>query len=126
MTVWIALFCLSVRAADQASITVVGEVSDSQCAFDVHSNTGSHEELMKSKLFGSTAAECVHACIRFGGKYVLVDHAKNKIYQIANPAVVAEYAAKQVRVLGTLDQKGMLSIQQIEFAKAGVNGPTKR
>jgi hypothetical protein len=112
----VVMFSLLPSAADDA-ITVVGEVSDSQCAFTVHSNTGSHGELMKSGLFGTTAADCVHTCIRFGGRYVLVDHVKKKIYRIANPEVVAAYASKQVHVRGTLDNKGVLSIQEIEAAK---------
>ena len=118
----VVLCGLFASAADDATVTVVGEVSDSQCAFDVHSTTGSHEELMKSGLFGNTPADCVHACIRFGGRYVLIDHVKKKIYQIANPDSLAAYASKEVRVHGTVDPKGVLHIQDIEVPA----GPTKK
>ena len=110
--VWVVAFVL-LAATDQPAITILGEVSDSQCAFDVHSNSGSHDELMKSGLFGHTSTECIRACVRFGGKFVLVDKAKNKIYHIANPDHAGEFAAKQVRVRGTLDPKGVLTILEI-------------
>jgi hypothetical protein len=102
-------------AAAQQTITVRGEISDSQCAFDVHSNTGSHEEMLKSGVFGSTPADCIRACIRNGGKYVMVDNSKKKIYRIGNPDRVADFAARQVRVQGTLDQNGVLTIVAIEL-----------
>src|SRR5277367_1781311 len=46
-----------------------GEISDSQCAFNVHSLTQSHQEMLKSKSgdAGKTAASCtwaVNSCWR--------------------------------------------------------------
>jgi hypothetical protein len=122
----IALCGLLAAAAQENAITVTGEVSDSQCAFTVHSNTGSHDELMRSGLFGTTPAECIQACIRLGGKYVLVDHAKKKVYQIANPELVSRYASKQVRTRGTVDGKGILTVQEIEAAKPATDEATKK
>ena len=110
-----AIFCASFAiAADQRVLTFSAEVSDSQCAFDVHSNTGSHEELMKTGLYGHTAAECVRACVRSGGKVVLIDKVKKKVYHVANPSRVEEFAGRQVRVRGTVDQKGILTVLEIE------------
>jgi hypothetical protein len=109
------VLCGMLASAQRTAITVFGEVSDSQCAFAVHSNTGSHDEVLKSGLFGRTAADCVRACVRFGGKYVLVDGAKKKVYQIDNPDKLSPYAAEQVRVRGTLDEKGVLHVEEIEL-----------
>ena len=111
--VCVVILCLSAAAADPHPVTILGEVSDSQCAFDVHSNSGSHDELMKTGLYGHTATECVRACVRLGGKFVLLDKEKKKIYHIANPDRLVNFAAQQVRVRGTLDEKGVLTILEI-------------
>ena len=38
--------------------TFRGEIGDSSCALNVHSLSRSHKEMLKSKSFGSTAADC--------------------------------------------------------------------
>jgi hypothetical protein len=81
---------------------------------------------MKSGVFDTTAAECVRTCVRFGGKYILLDRAKERLYQIANPEVVATYAAKQVRIRGTINANGMLTVEQIEDAKAAPDAKRKK
>ena len=40
-----------------------GEVSDSQCALNVHSLTRSHEEMLKSKSMGGTSRSCSLAIV---------------------------------------------------------------
>jgi len=49
------------------------EVSDSQCAMNVHSLTHSHQEMLKSKsLMGGTSAQCAMQCAKqMGGEFVL-------------------------------------------------------
>ena len=54
----LTLLCAAPAAAQEA--TFRGQISDSQCAFNVHSLTKSHEEMLKSKsgAAGHTAATC--------------------------------------------------------------------
>ena len=61
-------------AGDDDPKTFRGEISDSQCAFNVHSLTQSHQEMVKSKSgeAGKTAASCSQFWIgHMGGKFVL-------------------------------------------------------
>jgi hypothetical protein len=109
----IILSTLSLAAADP-SVVVNGEISDSQCAFNVHSANASHEDALKSGVLGRTPAECTRVCVRMGGKFVLVDTVNKKIYHLANPEKAADFAAKRVRVHGISDKKGVLTITTIE------------
>jgi hypothetical protein len=113
LTLLIALCPLLLLAADP-SIVVIGEVSDTQCAFNVHSSDGSHASMIKTGTLGQNAAQCTRTCVRMGGKYVLVDTARNKLYRLANPDRVQDFAAKRVRVRGVVDSRGVLSIITIE------------
>jgi hypothetical protein len=97
---------LSARAAAQEAATFRGEISDSQCAFNVHSLTKSHEEMLKSKsgAAGHTAASCSSYCIeRLGGKFVLVS-GKN-VFHLDNQDLPRPFVGEKVRVLGVLDLK---------------------
>jgi len=100
--------------ATDPSIVVIGEVSDTQCAFNVHSSDGSHGSMIKTGTLGQNAEQCTRTCVRMGGKYVLVDTATNKLYRLANPDRVQDFAARQVRVRGVVDSRGVLSIITIE------------
>ena len=63
--------------------TFRGEISDSQCALNVHSLTRSHQEMLKSKSMGGTPAECSLYCVQhMGGHFVLA--AKNDVYHLQN------------------------------------------
>jgi hypothetical protein len=101
-------------AAPDPPIVVLGEISDAQCAFNVHSSDGSHASMIKTDTLGRTAEECTRTCVRMGGKYVLVDSVNNKVYRLANPERVVDFAAKRVRVRGVLERKGVLFITSIE------------
>ena len=49
-----------------------GDISDSQCALNVHSLSRSHAEMLKKKNIGTTAAECARYCVKYmGGVFVL-------------------------------------------------------
>jgi hypothetical protein len=101
-------------ASPDPSIVVIGEISDSQCVFNIHSSDGSHEAMIKPHTLGRNAEECTRTCVEMGGKYILVDTVHNKLYRLANPARAANFAAKRVRVLGVPDSHGILLITSIE------------
>ena len=112
--VGIVAFCLLAMAAENPAVVITGEISDSQCAFNVHSNRSSHADVMKAGIVGRTPKQCTQACVHMGGKYVLIDTIHGKVYHLANPDKAANYAAMQVRVHGFVDQNGVLSITSIE------------
>jgi Protein of unknown function (DUF5818) len=90
----------------QEPATFRGEISDSQCAFNVHSLTKSHEEMLKSKsgAAGHTPATCSIYCIeRLGGKFVLVS--KKGVYHLDNQELPRKFVGGKVKVQGVLDAK---------------------
>ena len=83
-----------------------GEISDSQCAFNVHSLTKSHEEMLKSKsgAMGSTRASCSLYCIQhMGGKFVLAS--KSQVYHLDNQESPRGFVGEKVKLRGILDPK---------------------
>lgn len=81
-----------------------GEVSDSQCAFNVHSLTKSHEEMLKSKsgAAGKTPATCSAYCVSLlGGKFVL--SSKDQVYHLDDQVTARKFIGAKVKVHGTLD-----------------------
>ena len=81
-----------------------GEVSDSQCALNVHSLTRSHEEMLKSKSMGGTSRSCSQYCIEhLGGELVLSSGAT--VFRLDNQSAAREYAGRKAKVVGTLDPK---------------------
>jgi len=109
----LVIFCSMAMAADRAVI-VLGEVSDSQCAFNVHSSGSSHDDVIKSNVLGHTPAECTRNRVRLGGKYVLLDTLHKKVYHLANPNMAEPFAANKVRVKGMLDANDILTITTID------------
>ncbi len=95
-----------------------GEVSDSQCALNVHSLTRSHQEMLKSKSMGGTAATCSTYCIEhLGGDLVLVS-GKNggDVYHLDRPDLVHGFEGQKVKVNGVLDSKNAhLHVLKIEL-----------
>jgi hypothetical protein len=90
----------------QQPATFHGEISDSQCAFNVHSLTRSHEEMLKSKsaLMGSTRSSCSLYCIQhLGGKFVLVS--KANVYHLENQELLRGFVGEKVKLRGILDPK---------------------
>ena len=109
-TVWIALlmgaFSLAVLASDEEPRTFRGEISDSQCALNVHSQTQSHDEMLKSKsgAAGRTAASCSQYCVmHLGGKFVLAS--KTHVYHLDNQEMPRGFIGEKVKVHGVLDPK---------------------
>lgn len=78
-----------------------GMISDSQCAFNVHSNNGSHDDMIKTRFGGANAKECTQRCVKeMGGSYVLV--VEDQIYRLDNQVLPAKFAGAKVKVTGTL------------------------
>jgi hypothetical protein len=102
----ISLFiCLPVLALYAAgnSNGIEGEISDSQCALNVHSLNRSHAEMIAKQTLGTDAASCARACVRRGGEWVL--RSGEKVYRLKNQAGVERFSGKKVKVFGLLDSK---------------------
>ena len=110
----LVILCSLALAGTEREIVITGEVSDSQCAFNVHSSGNSHDDVIKTGVLGHTPEECTRSCVRLGGKYVLVDSVHKKVYHLANPAPAEGFAAKKVRVKAMLGANDVLSISSIE------------
>jgi hypothetical protein len=81
-----------------------GEVSDSQCALNIHSLTRSHQEMLKSKSMGGTANTCSVYCVEhLGGDLVL--STPKEVYHLDRSDLVHGFEGQKVKVTGTLDTK---------------------
>src|ERR1700751_1615403 len=83
--IWMAgVLALAVAAQGQSARIFRGEVSDSQCALNIHSLTRSHQEMLKSKSMGGTSNTCSSYCIEhLGGTLVL--SAGKDVYKLHRP-----------------------------------------
>jgi hypothetical protein len=91
-----------------------GEVSDSQCALNVHSLTRSHQEMLKSKSMGGTASSCSLYCIKnLGGELVLA--AGKTVYRLDKQDAAREFVGEKAKITGTLDPKTKtIHVEKIE------------
>jgi hypothetical protein len=91
-----------------------GEISDTQCALNVHSLTRSHQEMLKSKSMGGTPTDCTLYCVNYhGGDFVL--SSKNNVYRLDNQNWARPFAGRKVRVIGSLDSdKKTIHVAKIE------------
>ena len=102
----IILFTLGAVSSAWAGSTrskFYGEISDSQCAMNVHSLRRSHEEMITKHTIGTDAASCAKACVRRGGTWVL--RSGDDVYRLKNQAGLANFAGQKVEVVGTLESK---------------------
>lgn len=91
-----------------------GEISDSQCAMNVHSLSRSHDEMIKKKTFGTDAASCARTCVRRGGVWVL--RSGDAVYHLKDQLGVDEFAGQKVVVTGILDRRtNTINNMKIEF-----------
>jgi Protein of unknown function (DUF5818) len=105
------------HAGDGEARVFLGEISDSQCALNIHSLTRSHQEMLKSKSMGGTAKECADYCVKYLGG-VLVLSSKQDVYRLSNPERVVEFTGQQVRITGTLESKTKtIHVLKIEAVK---------
>ncbi len=110
----VVLFATALASAGAAPRVFSGEISDSQCAMNVHSLGHSHEEMIKKSTLGTDAASCARACIRRGGEWVL--RSGDDVYRLRNQAGVDEYAGQKVKVSGSLDPAThTIDNERIEF-----------
>jgi hypothetical protein len=87
-----------------------GVVSDGQCAAK-----GSHDEI-KKKASVNTDANCVRGCARRYW-YVLYNPATKKVYRLSDQTQSAMFAAKKVKVKGSLDKATQtINVRTIEPA----------
>ncbi len=89
-----------------------GEVSDSQCALNVHSLTRSHQEMLKSKSMGGTSNTCAVYCIEHLGGYLVLSSGKN-VYRLDRADMVHGFEGRRVVISGVLDTK----LNQIHVVK---------
>lgn len=99
-----ACLALGSEAFGQNTQTFHGEVSDSQCALNVHSLTRSHQEMLKSKSMGGTANTCAVYCIENLGGYLVLSAGKN-VYRLDRADLVHGFEGRRVVVTGVLDPK---------------------
>ena len=99
-------------ASGQSTRPFHGEVSDSQCALNVHSLTRSHQEMLKSKSMGGTANTCAVYCIEHLGGYLVLSSGNN-VYRLDRTDLVHGFEGRRVIVTGVLDSK----INQIHVVK---------
>jgi hypothetical protein len=110
----------SEKAKDKDRVTLHGAISDSQCAFNVHSNARSHEWMIKKNIQGARDdRSCTLHCVRdLGGQYVLVLKDKDDVYRLDDQIQTEAFAGRKVRATGTVDGKThTLHVQRIEEDK---------
>jgi hypothetical protein len=92
-----------VATAGSSKSVIRGEISDTQCAMNVHSLNRTHEEMITKHTMGTDSASCAKACVRRGGEWVL--RSGDDVYRLKNQTGVEEFAGQKVQVRGTLDTK---------------------
>jgi len=107
-----ALLAIPGAAYAQVSHLFHGEVSDSQCALNVHSLTRSHQEMLKSKSMGGTSNTCSVYCIEHLGGYLVLS-SRDDVYRLDRSDLVHGFEGRRVVITGVLDPK----LKQIHVLK---------
>lgn len=107
-----AVLVVASAAWGQNARVFKGEVSDSQCALNVHSLTRSHQEMLKSKSMGGTSNTCAVYCIEHLGGYLVLSSG-NDVYRLDRADLVHGFEGRRVKITGTLDSK----LKQIHVLK---------
>jgi hypothetical protein len=104
---------VSMAATERVQV-LRGEIGDSQCALNVHSLSRSHQEMLKKKEIGTTAADCARYCVKnLGGVFVL--QVKDKVYKLDNQDLAEKYAGRKVDLTGVLDPKtNVIAVRAID------------
>jgi len=114
----LASYAFSKDKDKDAVLVLHGAIEDSQCAYNVHSDTHSHEWMIKKGVQGaSDERSCTQHCVKdMGGVYVLV--VKTEVYRLDDQVSPEQFAGKRVIVTGTLDTKPhTLRVLKIEEEK---------
>ena len=93
-----SLVLLGLAFAAQKGSTFSGEISDRYCT-----KANSHEIMLK-KHNVQTIEDCIPACVKAGGKYVLFDTANKTVYELDDDQKPASFARQKVKITGTLDK----------------------
>ena len=99
-----AILALAGASYGQNSRVFHGEVSDNQCAMNVHSLTRSHQEMLKSKSMGGTANTCSQFCVEHLGGYLVLSSGKD-VFRLDRADLVHGFEGQKVKVTGVLDAK---------------------
>jgi hypothetical protein len=113
-----AILALAGVAHSQSPRVFRGEISDSQCAMNVHSLTRSHQEMLKSKSMGGTANTCSVYCIEHMGGYLVLSSG-NEVFRLDRSDLVHGFEGQRVKVSGILDSK----LKQIHVLKIELEDP---
>jgi putative hemolysin len=109
------LLGLAASVFAQSSRVFHGDVSDSQCALNVHSLTRSHQEMLKSKSMGGTANTCSVYCVEHMGGYLVLS-AEKDVFRLDRDDLVHGFEGQRVKVTGVLDVKGnQIHVLKIEL-----------
>jgi len=111
----LAILTLVTAAFSQSAQIFKGEISDSQCALNVHSLTRSHQEMLKSKSMGGTANTCAVYCIEHLGGYMVLSAGKN-VYRLDRADLIHGFEGHKVVISGVLDPKlNQIHVLKIEL-----------
>lgn len=117
----ITFFIFSVivlASADSAKDHFRGEISDTQCAMNVHSLSRSHAEMIAKGTLGTDPASCAKACVRRGGEWVL--QSGGRVFRLKSQAGIEHFAGQKVEIIGTLDSKtNTIDNTEIRLVPAG-------
>jgi hypothetical protein len=112
------ILALAGVAHSQSPRVFRGEISDSQCAMNVHSLTRSHQEMLKSKSMGGTANTCSMYCIEHLGGYLVLSSGDD-VFRLDRSDLVHGFEGQKVRISGVLDPKA----KQIHVLKIELEDP---
>lgn len=106
-TLILSLLLVAALSAAQAKQTFTGVVTDNMCARDGHAGMR----------MGPTDAECTRLCVMVhDATYVLYDG--KDVYTLSDQQTPEKFAARKVRVIGTLDAKTKtIQVDSITAAK---------
>ena len=98
MGLFALLVLLGVTFAAQKEGTFTGEISDRYCV-----KANSHEMMMK-RHNSPTTKDCIPACVKAGGAYVLYDAATKTMHELDDQQKPARFAEQKVKITGTYDK----------------------
>ena len=114
----VGILALAGVAHSQSPKVFRGEISDSQCAMNVHSLTRSHQEMLKSKSMGGTPNTCSVYCIEHMGGYLVLSSGDDT-FRLDRSDLVHGFEGQKVRISGIFDPKA----KQIHVLKIELEEP---
>jgi hypothetical protein len=112
------ILTVAIAALGENAKVFRGEISDSQCALNVHSLTRSHQEMLKSKSMGGTANTCTLYCIEHFGGYLVLSSGKDgkDVYRLDRIDLVHGFEGQKVKITGVLDTRlNQIHVLKIEL-----------